>query len=142
MSKKFSIVKTIDLDKLNNEIDEYIMQTGETSPHIYMHIDTMQAIDRAFPTNFTEAIRISDCQCTIGYWEGYQMLTDNNLEFGEVEIRGRSECKHEWHMVGSVAGTKVRYDVFVCSKCGKQQTRRTSFDKDGYKVTIVDFDDE
>lgn len=143
MNKKFSITKTIDLNKLSNEINEYIMQTGETNPHIFMHIDTMQAIDKAFPTNFTEPIRISDCQGTIGYWEEYQMFTDNNLEFGEVEIR-QSECKHDWHIVGSVAGTKAKYEVFVCSKCGKQRTCRASFNKDktDYIITILDLDEE
>lgn len=140
MNKKFSIVNTIDLDKLDNEVDEYVRQTGETNPHIFMHIDTMQAIDRAFPTNFiTEPTRISDCQGTIGYWEGYQMFTDNSLEFGEVEIR-QPQCKHEWHMVGSVGGTKARYIVFVCCKCGKQQTQRQVFNKENgtYKLFVLD----
>jgi uncharacterized pyridoxal phosphate-containing UPF0001 family protein len=141
MKKKFSIIKTIDLNKLTDEIDKYIMQTGEANPYIFMHIDTMQAIDNAFTTDFREPIHTSDCKGAIGYWEGYRMFIDNSLEFGEVEIR-QSECEHEWHMVGSVGGTKSRYIVHVCSKCGEQQTQRQVFNKkDGsYKIYILDED--
>ena len=142
MSEKFSIVKTIDLNKLEDEIDKYIMQTGETRLHIFMHIDTMNAINKALPTILIEPIHIvQGAEGAIGYWEGQPVFIDNELEFGEVEIR-ESKCKHEWHVVGSVAGTKARYEVFVCSKCGEQQTRRTKFNKDKCTYTVTILDDE
>lgn len=136
---KFSIINTIDLDTLDREIDKYVMQTGETSPSVFMHIDTVNAINKVFPVS-RECLQIVRCsQDAIGYWEGYEIFIDNSLEFGEVEIR-QSKCKHEWHMVGSVGGTKARYKVCVCSKCGEQQTERMVFNKkDGtYKVFILD----
>lgn len=142
MNKKFSIVKTIDLNKLEDEIDKYIMQTGETRLHIFMHIDTMNAINKAFPTILIEPIHIvQGAKGAISYWEGQPVFIDNNLEFGEVEIR-QSKCEHKWHVVGSVTGTKSRYEVFVCSKCGEQQTRKTIFNKEDntYKVVILDED--
>lgn len=141
MNKKFSITKTIDFDKLDREIDEYMMQTGETNLCICMHIDTARAIYNALPVEFITPSLQENCKGSIGYWEGYQMLTDNNLEFGEIEIR-RPKCEHEWYKVGSVAGTKARYTVFVCSKCGKQETRKQIFNKkDGtYKIYVLDDD--
>lgn len=52
------------------------------------------------------------------------------------------KCEHEWHVVGSVTGTKSRYEVFICPKCGQQETRKTIFNrKNGtYKVVILDED--
>lgn len=141
MSKKFSITKTIDLNKLNNEIDEYIMQTGETNLQLFMHIDTMNAIDRAYPVDFEPPCVVRSLG-TIGTWEGNKIFIDNDLEFGEIEIR--QGCEHKWNRVGSVAGTKARYEVYICSKCGKQQTRRISFNKEknDYIVTILDLDED
>lgn len=142
MGKKFSITKTIDLNKLNNEIDEYIMRTGKTNFNLFMHIDTVNAIDKTFSTKFVDPIHVvQGVKGAMAYWEGHPIFIDNKLEFGEVEIG--QECKHEWRIVGSVAGTKAKYDVFVCPKCGKQQTRRTTFNKegDGYIVTILDDED-
>ncbi len=139
MNKKFSITKTIDLNKLNNEIDEYIMKTGETALSISMNIDTMHAIDSAYPVTVVKK-PMTNNDGKIGYWEGHKLFIDNDLEFGEVEIN--QGCKHKWNIVGSVSGTKARYEVFVCSKCGAQQTMRTSLNKEknGYTVSVLDLD--
>lgn len=142
MSKKFSIVE-INTNKLNDEIDEYIQQTGETNLSLCMHIDTMYAISRAFPATLVEPIHIvQGVKGAVRYWEGQPVFIDNNLKFGEIEIK-KSRCEHEWHVVGSAAGTKSRYEVFVCPKCGEQQTRRTSFNKEknGYIMTILNDED-
>ena len=139
MNKKFSIAKTIDLNKLHNEIDEYIMQTGETDLNLFMHIDTMNVIYKTFLSVSLECHLTTYFQNAIGYWEGYKICIDNGLAFGEIEIRP-TKCQHEWHTVGSVAGTKARYTVHVCSKCGAQQTQRQVFNKkDGtYKIYVLD----
>lgn len=86
MSRKFSIIKTIDLNKLCHEIDEYIMQTKELKPYIFMHIDTIDAIDEASSTSFTNP-STPHYEGVIGYWEGYKIFVNNDLKFGEVEIR-------------------------------------------------------
>ena len=51
------------------------------------------------------------------------------------------ECKHEWYIVGSVTGTKSKYEVFVCSECGEQQTIKTVLDKENgtYKSYLLDY---
>ena len=44
MSKKFSIVKEIDLDKLRKQIELYRYETGEINPYIFMNLDTIKQI--------------------------------------------------------------------------------------------------
>ena len=44
MSKKFSILKEIDIDKLYNNVQKYICETGERNPYLFMCNDTVEAI--------------------------------------------------------------------------------------------------
>lgn len=71
---------------------------------------------------------------------GKQRLDTNN-ERGNNQ-QNNSECKHEWHNVGSASGSKSRYDVFVCSKCGEQYTRKTVFNKKDGSCDIYILDDD
>lgn len=50
------------------------------------------------------------------------------------------ECDHNWLDVGSVAGTKAKYKVFICEKCGAQQTEKTVLDRENntYKIFLMD----
>ena len=85
MSEKFSIVKTIDLEKLNIKIDGYIHKTGETNPYIFMNRDTADAITcDVIPHIHISANRLSG---VMGRYCGYKVFMDNELKFGEVEIR-------------------------------------------------------
>lgn len=57
----------------------------------------------------------------------------------EFEAYKKKHCEHDWRIVGSVAGTKAQYQVFVCSKCGAQQTQKTIIGRDGtYAVCLID----
>ena len=87
MSNKFSIINRIDLDKVNEEIHKHIMRTGEINPYIFMNKETSVAIDNAFPESFIDPCLKTDYQGAIGYWECYKIFINNDLEFGEVEIR-------------------------------------------------------
>lgn len=84
MSKKFSIIRTLDLDKLNEEIDEYMLVNDE-SPYIFMNDETIYAIKKelnTIPTHIPTSIAKQPpryCNCKI--------FPDNTLGFGEVEIR-------------------------------------------------------
>lgn len=66
------------------------------------------------------------------------------FEFNKQQLdinneRYNNECKHDWHVVGSVAGTKAQYKVYVCSKCGAQQTEKTIIGRDGtYDICLID----
>ena len=53
--------------------------------------------------------------------------------------RNNSECEHAWRIVGSVQGTVAMYRVFVCPKCGAQQTEKTIKDSNGTcHVCLID----
>ena len=90
MSKKFSIVRTIDFGKLDYEIDLYQAMTGETNLYLFMNKDTVDAITSSYkefhirPYEVARNIRSDDCK---GYYGGYKVFVDNDLKFGEIEVR-------------------------------------------------------
>lgn len=90
MSKKFSIVRTIDFEKLNYEINGCVALTGEKNPYIFMNKDTIDAITSAcevthvHPYDAAYTTNREDCK---GYYCGYKVFVDNDLKFGEVEVR-------------------------------------------------------
>ena len=90
MSKKFSIVKTLDFGKLDYEIDGYMAMTGEKNPYLFMNKDTVDAIasdHEAICVRPYEAIFATHREDRKGYYCGYKVFMDNELKFGEIEIR-------------------------------------------------------
>lgn len=64
-----------------------------------------------------------------------QSDTNNKQDKHELEC----ECEHDWRIVGSVEGTVAMYQVFVCPKCGAQQTRKTIRGSNGVcRVYLID----
>ena len=45
MSRKFSIIATIDLSKMDDEIGKYVDLNGNFDPYIFMNEDTVKAIE-------------------------------------------------------------------------------------------------
>lgn len=90
MSKKFSIVRTIDFEKLDNEIDRYMAMTGKTNLYLFMNKDTIDAITSAYKVLYVgsyesiQKTRYDDCK---GCYRGLKVFVDNDLKFGEVEVR-------------------------------------------------------
>ena len=91
MSKKFSIVRTIDFGKLDYEIDGYMAMTGEKNPYIFMNEDTAGAIINAYPMihiSSNEKVRYTcNAKGVTGYYTGHKVFIDNELSFGEIEVR-------------------------------------------------------
>ena len=93
MSKKFSIVKEIDLDKLRKQIELYRYKTGESNPYLFMNNKTIEQIcdivmpDLTIYKTLGRPIAIYNSNNLIGFFEGYKVFGDNTLSFGEVEIR-------------------------------------------------------
>ena len=85
MNKKFSVVKTLDTSKIHREIYDYIKDTGEENPYIFMNTATIEELAREhYPTY------ISYGRPLHGYtakFEGYNVFVNDDLMFGEVEIR-------------------------------------------------------
>lgn len=85
MSKKFSIIKEIDLDKLRRQIDLFRHETGETNPYLFMSYETMNKICDPL-IDWKMFINYNPNQL-IARFEGYKVFNDNELSYGEVEIR-------------------------------------------------------
>lgn len=96
MSKKFSIIKELDLEKLDKGIDEYSIVTGEVRPYIFMSKDTIASIANKVSKydvkvnllnevalRFTTLGKGGSC----GLYNGYKIFENNDLAYGEVEIR-------------------------------------------------------
>ena len=90
MSRKFSIIKTVDLNKLNMQIDDYKCETYEENPYIFANGETIKAmcvtslsLDNSQPMGFA-SLKSSFKR---GKYEGYKIFQDDDLPFGEVEIR-------------------------------------------------------
>ena len=86
MSEKFSIVNRLDLYRLENEVKVYIMRTNEKNPYIFMSNETIEAI---FETNkfLPYMSHKSQPNKMVARFEGYKVFEDNELKFGEIEIR-------------------------------------------------------
>lgn len=94
MSRKFSIVTTIDLSKIDNEITKYINLNGDFDPYIFMNENTAKAIEDEvgahdivvgeddFPSK-----RDTKSEGMYATYTGYKIFINNDLKFGIVEIR-------------------------------------------------------
>lgn len=84
MSEKFSII-TIDTDKLNEKICNYICKTGETNPYIFMSKETTRALESL--AHFHPLGKLYRRDCFVARFDGHKIFTDDDLSFGEIEIR-------------------------------------------------------
>ncbi len=83
---KFSILKGIDIGVLDSMILEYMRQTGNRCPYIFMSEETISHLPEANTTSQNTMARLKSSGM-IGYYTGYKTFVDNTLEFGMVEIR-------------------------------------------------------
>lgn len=94
MSRKFSIVTTIDLNKIDKEIKEYKMLHQWDDPYLFMSDDTAKRIEIEVGTdnividNDTLANKIKNTKDGVyAEYTGCKVFINNNLKFGIVEIR-------------------------------------------------------
>lgn len=95
MSRKFSIVATIDLGKIDNEIKEYkMLHLYNEEPYIFMSEDTARAIESEVGINDiiidneTLANKIKNTKGGVyATYTGYKVFINNDLKFGIVEVR-------------------------------------------------------
>ena len=85
---KFSIVKSLDLEKINANILAYETRTGN-EPYLFMNEETIRAVlnecEKSFITkDFFETLSRYE---KVGTFKGYKLFPNEDLEFGEVEIR-------------------------------------------------------
>ena len=85
MCKKFSIVKTLDIDKLDSEIYTYININNELNPYIFMSNETKEAIIRQCdPLGLVDG---RPKKGHIGLYKGYRVFVDETKKYGDIEIR-------------------------------------------------------
>ena len=91
MSLKFSIMDTINFDRLDSAIDNYVIQNG-SYPYIFMSEDTASAIENDIEKQF--GFNPSDSNSNIklkngtkALYCGYKVFINNDLKLGTVEIR-------------------------------------------------------
>ena len=90
MSKKFSIVKSLDIDKLDKEMQEYIHISNNHNPYIFMSGATADKIAQHYdPIDIYSNVKlgVSDRCEHLALYKGYKVFTDNSLKFGDIEIR-------------------------------------------------------
>lgn len=87
---KFSILKSIDLDILNKRIMEFINDTNEYNPYIFMNTKTASDIAYTVPIDdgwHSDMFKKLDKKNMCGMYQGYPIYINDKLEYGEVEIR-------------------------------------------------------
>ena len=87
-SKKFSIVREIDISELNKKIAECI------DPYIFMNKETFSELEKQNPNDMAyeentkidenKRIFIDSRSCT---YRGYKLFIYNTLGYGEIELR-------------------------------------------------------
>ena len=84
MSKIFSVVTQIDLNKLKEEIQEYINESGNHNPYIFMSKSTSNSIEHSMPSMVDKDKLNNRTKAT---YDGYNVFINNDLDFGTIEIR-------------------------------------------------------
>lgn len=93
MSRKFSIVSTVNLDVLYDEIEDYISCTGNFNPYIFMSEETARAIEKELPPvkwlnpSLKSQYKDKNSKYTDATFAGYKLFINNSLRFGIVELR-------------------------------------------------------
>jgi len=87
MSKKFSIIQQINLNKIHNEVDDYILQTNCFEPYLFMNEKTIKAILEEYGATYPDSSLASEDGGVKGTYPSYKVFVNNDLKFGIVEIR-------------------------------------------------------
>lgn len=90
MAEKFSILNSINLSKLNKEIDEHRC-AYLNDPYIFMNYQTYDEIAKSFKdqSNSQKFMDYNHYR-RIGFtaqYQGCKVFSDPTLEYGEVELR-------------------------------------------------------
>lgn len=88
---KFAIIITVALEKIDEEIQEYIQQNGHfVEPYLFMSEDTAKAIEAEVAKNiYTDSLpnKKNTKDGVYATYTGYKIFINNDLKFGIVEIR-------------------------------------------------------
>lgn len=90
MAENFSIVKELDMIKLNEKISEFFNVNGYF-PKIFANNKTLEALKKPYEQEmkrieFIDGGVLAKAEGLIGVYQGYKMFEYNELEFGEIEL--------------------------------------------------------
>lgn len=88
---KFSIVKELDIMKLNEKLSEFFNIKGYFSK-IFASNETLEALSKPYVQKmkrikFVDGGVLAKAEGLIGEYQGYKMFEDNTLKYGEIELR-------------------------------------------------------
>ena len=89
MSKKFSIIESLNEVKLRNGIIQHVNE-NEEDPYIFMNRKTIDDLEYAAPLGSYE--KFNSCEIkmkcgVIAMYRGFKIYENNDLKYGEVELR-------------------------------------------------------
>ena len=94
MSTKFSIVTEINLSKLDKEIEEFMDETGEINPYLFMSNETFEkmyqtelATHKAPDVDEDDVDQVRNANKVVGAYKGFIIYRNDCLSYGQVEIR-------------------------------------------------------
>ena len=88
---KFSIVKELDIMKLNEKLSEFFNIKGYF-PKIFASNETLEALSKPYVQKmkrieFVDGGVLAKAEGLIGEYQGYKIFEDNTLKYGEIELR-------------------------------------------------------
>ena len=89
MTEKFSIVKQLDTEKLNEKIAYFVYENGY-DPYIFANNATLETLTKPYEQEMTFTSfdgKKTLCKGLICKYQGYKMFEDNTLKYGEIELR-------------------------------------------------------
>ena len=88
MIGRFSILKALDFDKIDTNILIYETETGN-EPYLFMSKETIRVVFNEYENAFItkKAFEAMIKSAEVGTYKGYKLFPNEDLEFGEVELR-------------------------------------------------------
>lgn len=88
MIGRFSILKSLDLEKIDKNIEIYECETGNV-PYLFMNEETIIEMLNECSTYYVSKNNLKSLFpfATMAAYKGYKVFQNDDLEFGEVEIR-------------------------------------------------------
>ena len=89
MIERFSIVNSLDINKLAHMAYKYVREAKGEKPYIFMSEDTALAVESEcgnIPFEPT-ANRSRNRNGFVALFDGYKVFANNDMKFGDIEIR-------------------------------------------------------
>jgi len=82
---KFSIIRKIDTQLLNNQLHKWEQTNHEYNPIILLSPDTLRDMPRL--DEYKLESTNNNCTGMVGMYQGYKVFSDPTMGYGEVELR-------------------------------------------------------